>query len=231
MEVFVEQQVVAEVRIALQLRVVAEDCPPTLLVAQEQPTQSTRQLLRHLFNGDEVAGTARAFDLEVVAVVVMELLQRFDQEIIDREPDRTAPVGVAAEQATIGLGWLIAHGELVAIAREDVRVILVTLGERRTPYGERNSVSSSMRRSRRFIRCPRSSESNVRLPIPGTFQRETSAARSGRFCRNQIRRRRKSGSCSSMPESSVSTANSGIRPTIERTLSGRFRPSGKLRTS
>ena len=62
----------------------------------------------------------------------MELLQRFDQEIIDREPDRTAPVGVAAEQATIGLGRLIAHGELVAIAREDVRVILVTLGER--PY-------------------------------------------------------------------------------------------------
>src|SRR6516165_5839496 len=138
MEVFVEQQVVAEVRIALQLRVVAEDCPPTLLVAQEQPTQSTRQLLRHLFNGDEVAGTAWAFDLEVVAVVVMELLQRFDQEIIDREPDRTAPVGVAAEQATIGLGWLITHGELVAIAREAVRVILVTLGERPNAIGGEN---------------------------------------------------------------------------------------------
>src|SRR5260370_35506135 len=104
MEVFVEQQVVAEVRIALQLRVVAEDCPPALLVAQEQPAQSTRQLLRYLFNGDEVAGTGWAFDLKVVAIVVVELLQRLDQEIIDREPDWAPPGRIGARPATIGFG-------------------------------------------------------------------------------------------------------------------------------
>ena len=41
----------------------------------------------------------RAFDLEVVAEVVMELLQRFDQQEVHREPDRPAPVGIAAEQS------------------------------------------------------------------------------------------------------------------------------------
>ena len=32
----------------------------------------------------------------------MELLQRLDQQVIDRKPDRAAPVGIAAEQSGAG---------------------------------------------------------------------------------------------------------------------------------
>ena len=46
----------------------------------------------------------RALDLERVAVEVVVALQRLDQQVVDREPDRPAPVGVAAEQAGVRLG-------------------------------------------------------------------------------------------------------------------------------
>ena len=47
---------------------------------------------------------------EVVAVVVVELLERLDQQVVDREPDRAAPVRVAAEQSRPRLGRLVVDG-------------------------------------------------------------------------------------------------------------------------
>ena len=45
----------------------------------------------------KLPGADRAFDLEIVAVIAVKSLQRLDQQIIDRQPDRAAPVGIAAE--------------------------------------------------------------------------------------------------------------------------------------
>src|SRR5260370_1086394 len=103
----------------------------------------------------------------------MELLQRFDQQIVYREPDRSAPVRVSTEQTTGGFRRLIVNPVLQAI-----------------------------------------------LP-----------ARSGLLSMNHSRRRLKPGNRSSSSESSVSTANSGIRPTMERTRIGYLRPSGNFSTS
>ena len=47
-------------------------------VAQEQARQPAGQLVGDLVEGEELARPGRALDLEVVAVVVVELLQRFD---------------------------------------------------------------------------------------------------------------------------------------------------------
>ncbi len=57
--------------------------------------------------------------------------------------------------------------------------------------------------------------------MPGSCQRDTSSASWGRLLRNQSSRRSKSGSFSSSSGSMVVTAKRGIRPTIERTLSGK----------
>ena len=46
-----------------------------------------------------IARAGGALDFEIVAQVVVELLQRLDQQIIHRKPDRPAPVRIAAEQA------------------------------------------------------------------------------------------------------------------------------------
>ena len=54
--------------------------------------QPIRKFVRDFFEMHELPGAGRAFDFEIIAVVMMKLLERFDQEVIDREPNRTAPV-------------------------------------------------------------------------------------------------------------------------------------------
>src|SRR5438876_602972 len=77
----------------------------------------------------ELAGTSRAFDFEIVAVVMMKLLEGFDQEVIDREPDRTAPVGVAAENAGLRFGRFVADDFFFAANRDRVGMRLMKFAE------------------------------------------------------------------------------------------------------
>jgi hypothetical protein len=65
------------------------------------------------------AGTGRAFNLEVVAVVEVEVQERPDKYGIDRHPDRTPPVGVAAEHVGVRLCGQIIHTVLLAARVED----------------------------------------------------------------------------------------------------------------
>ena len=81
------------------------------------------------------------------------------------------------------------------------------------------------------MRCPRRIASRRRSPAPGSVQRDTRPASSGRFSRNHSRRCLNSGSFSSSSGSIVVTAKSGISPTIERIFSGTAWPSGVRRTS
>src|SRR6266516_5184965 len=68
---------------------------------QEQLRQSARELVGHFVDGFELAGAGRALDFEIVAVVVVKFLQRLDKQIIQRHPDRPAPVRVAAKQTRV----------------------------------------------------------------------------------------------------------------------------------
>ena len=70
---------------------------------RKMPRQPLRELVGDLVDRVIAAGAGRALDLEVVAVVVVELLQRLDDQVVDRQPDRPAPVGVAAEQAATSI--------------------------------------------------------------------------------------------------------------------------------
>src|SRR5690349_3167916 len=96
-EVFEEQQVVAEMRVVLQARILREHRAMPVLVLEEDARQPCAELFGHIVDRDEVARADRALDLEVIAVIVMELLQRLDDEEVDGKPDRPAPVRVAAE--------------------------------------------------------------------------------------------------------------------------------------
>src|SRR5690349_17469579 len=98
-EVLMKQHVITEVRVLCQFLMVAEHRAPLAPVGQEEPSQAPRELVRNVFDGHESARTSGAFDLEVVAVIMVEFLQRFDDEKVHRHPDRPAPVGVAAEKA------------------------------------------------------------------------------------------------------------------------------------
>src|SRR5207302_653153 len=126
-KIFVEQNVIPEMRVAVQLRMVAEHWTAAIGVAQEQARQPPRQLIGGVFDRDEAPGIRGAFDLEIVAVVVMELLQRLDNEVVYRKPDWPAPVRVAAKHAAIRLGGLVAHGMGDAAGPKRVRMRAVNL--------------------------------------------------------------------------------------------------------
>src|SRR3712207_3950153 len=102
-------------RILLEFLVAAEYGPPAGRIPQENAGQAAGYFPGHLRNGQVLARTGGAFNLKIVAVVVVEALQRFDEQVIDREPDRAAPVGVAAEQAGIRFSRLVGDPEAIAI--------------------------------------------------------------------------------------------------------------------
>jgi hypothetical protein len=97
-EVFVEGHIIAKIFVLLETRVEGIHLASPLAVLEKDPNQAGRKFSGYLVDGDKSARTGWVLDFEVVSIVVMELLQRFDDEKIPREPDRTTPVGVAAEQ-------------------------------------------------------------------------------------------------------------------------------------
>src|SRR4051812_19024608 len=78
-KILVEQDVIAEVWITRELRVIVKHRTFALFILQKNSREPARQFVRDFFDGDEVSRSVRTFDLEVITVVVMELLQRFDQ--------------------------------------------------------------------------------------------------------------------------------------------------------
>jgi len=81
-EVFIEEDVVAPGRIALEFFGAAIDGPPALRVAQENPSESVRDLLAHFEEVHELAGSRGTFDFEVVAVVQIEVQKRPDDQCV-----------------------------------------------------------------------------------------------------------------------------------------------------
>ena len=74
-----------------------------------------------------------------------EAPQALDQQKVDRHPDGAAPIRVAAEQ-TVSDSPAIVHAYACRCTRSRRGGRDRSAESARTPYGERNSVSSSMRR-------------------------------------------------------------------------------------
>ena len=125
MEVFVEQQVIAEMRVLLQARVMREYGPMPVLVREENASEPRGELVGDVIDREERSGSSRTFDAEVAAEVVVKLLQRFDDEEIHRKPDRAAPVRVATEEAAVGLSGLVAHAEIHVVVPINIWVLFV----------------------------------------------------------------------------------------------------------
>src|SRR5258706_14478743 len=91
-EVLVERNVIAPVRIVLKSHVGAKDRPAALLVAQKDVCEPSSQLFRYLPYRQFRAGAGWVFYQEIVAIELMVFLECFDQQEIDGEPDRPGPV-------------------------------------------------------------------------------------------------------------------------------------------
>ncbi len=71
--------------------------PLPFTVLEEDPYQALGKFRGNLVDGDKCAGTGGKLNLEFVTVVVVEPLQRFDDQEVRGKPYRSAPVRVAAE--------------------------------------------------------------------------------------------------------------------------------------
>src|SRR5258708_20708282 len=92
MKVFVEKDEVAPVRIALKKLGAARYGPAATRIAEKnvnEPPGNFRGYLPEIGFG---AGMRGALHLKIFAVVVVKFLEGFDEEIIHREPDWTAPI-------------------------------------------------------------------------------------------------------------------------------------------
>src|SRR5262249_36258020 len=73
-EIFVEQEVVAEMRITLHLLVATEDRPPSLRVTAEDVDQAAPQVVGYALQRELAAGADRVLELVGITVELVELL-------------------------------------------------------------------------------------------------------------------------------------------------------------
>ena len=98
------------VRAGLEEVGVAEDRAAAAGIVEEDRDQAAGKVVGQGGQGDLASGTGGVLDEDVVAEEPGIPVQRVDEQVVDREPDRAASVGVAAEQAGGGLAGLIVDG-------------------------------------------------------------------------------------------------------------------------
>ncbi len=122
----------------------------------------------------------------------MELLQRLDQQIVQREPHRPAPVGIAAEQPGARFRRVIVHAVFPVVHLESVRMLAVVAGKRRgcraateTPIRPASIAGSAA------VCSASTMESRRRAPLPAVRMQAMFFVRSGRLSMNHSMRRLK----------------------------------------
>ncbi len=106
-EVLAEDQVVPPGGIGLQQPGPAEARPPAVGTASEDGDEPVLQIGGDLVQGQLLAGPGRVLDGELVAEEPVVAFQGADHQVVQREPDGAAPVGVPAEHGGGGLGGLV----------------------------------------------------------------------------------------------------------------------------
>ena len=145
-KVFIEEEMVAPMRIGLELLRATIDRTLPLFIPQEDPAQPIRDLLGDLEEVHHLAGPGGAFNFEIVAVIEIEIQERPDNHDVHRHPDRPSPVGVAAEHAGVGFPRQVVHPVLLAAHVENIGVPLVKFGERADAVGAQELVLIEHRR-------------------------------------------------------------------------------------
>src|SRR5205814_1294344 len=102
----------------------------TAFVRQEDARETPRKFLRNFFQGQHLPGADWAFHFETFTKEKVITLERFDDEEVDREPDRAAPIRVATEKITRSLARNIIDTVFLVADTKDVRVIVMGTRDR-----------------------------------------------------------------------------------------------------
>ena len=118
-------------RIVLHLRLLVEHRSQARIVHEEDARQALRELVGDFLDGRHVARARRAFDLEVIAVVVMELLQRLSM-MRKFTGIQIGPRQLELPPNSVGvrLAGLVVDLQIHAVQVIDVGLLLVRLRQR-----------------------------------------------------------------------------------------------------
>src|SRR5690349_16121079 len=79
------------------------------LVAQENADEAVREVVGDFVQSRVLSGADGTFHFKLVAVVLVILMECLNQQVVDGEPDGTAPVGIATKQAAPRVAGLVLH--------------------------------------------------------------------------------------------------------------------------
>ena len=173
-----------------------------------------------------------------VAEVLVVALERADHEVVEREPDRAPPVGVAPEHGGGRLGRLVVDGGRDALDVDAVRVVAVVGGQGPQPVGRQELVLVEQR-GQQAAEVVLAHHRQQEALAAGRRGSNRSALQADQVAQPGL----PSGSMSrakalptvwaraTTPSSITAAASSGMIPTMERTLTGTAVPSGVVSVS
>src|SRR5439155_16651974 len=122
-EVFVKQYEVTPVWIVHVFRDLAMTRPRPVLVRQKDAPEPARNLTCYLLKRGHISRAGRALDLERLAIKKVVTFERFDDQEVNRKPDRPPPVRIATEQIAVPLARDVIDPELLVTGAKDVRLL------------------------------------------------------------------------------------------------------------
>jgi len=127
-KVFKEEEIIFEMRIGRQFGMALEHGALAVCADEKKRGDPARQLVGYGFEGEHLARTRWAFDEEIVAIIVVKLADGFDEEKVDRHPDRASPIGISAEDPIMRFGGPVIDIERIRADAEMKWRCLVHLG-------------------------------------------------------------------------------------------------------
>src|SRR5712664_2622830 len=124
-KVFVEKDEVAPVRVALKKLGAARYGPAAFRIAEKNMNEPPGNFRGDLPEIGFAAGMRGALNFEIFPEVVVKFLERFHKQIVDRKPNRPAPVRISAEQARRGFGRLVIDAVRISVHVNFVRMVLM----------------------------------------------------------------------------------------------------------
>src|SRR5580704_262300 len=128
-EIFVEQDQVLPMRIGGVSQVITVARPSPFMVFDKQTDEPAGNFVCHLLKVHENTRPGGAFDFEVIPVKIIVSLQSLHDQIVDRKPDRSSPVGVSTEKMSVPFAGNIIDAVFTAVGAENVRMCGVDLGK------------------------------------------------------------------------------------------------------
>src|ERR1700727_1945745 len=124
-EVLIKEKRISPRRIVLEARVCSMRWPPAAPVEQKQTQKTALEFRGDLTQVRLFARSGRQFDRQIITEEVVEMPERLDREEVEGKPHWPPPVGVAAEEAGVGVSRFVVEPAGATGEIENQGVVLV----------------------------------------------------------------------------------------------------------